>query len=181
MNTDLMNLLNFSAADLDANRKGKLSAAQIHRLRGRRQRSILIGVGGMLGVALVATTFLFLGSQQASPILTLVGWSVAILNAVMMGVFLRHWLRLGADISGNSVTTLCGETTFTVRLLNPRTALYLVRVEQEGSVIELDVGRDVFEALRRHKGRCCFYRALYTGTLLTVEVADVAKPLQFGD
>ena len=164
-----MTLLNFNAEDLATNRLGKLSAVQTSRLRGRRKRSMLIGVGAMLVVALVATTFLFLGSQQAASILTLVGWGITILNAVMMGVFLRHWLRLGADISGGAVTALCGDTTFTVRMLNPRTALYLVRVQQDGGAVELDVAREVFEALRRHKGQHCFYRAPHTGTLLAVE------------
>jgi hypothetical protein len=170
LNIELMRLLNFSAEDLEANRAGRMSVAQTSRLKQRRRRSVLIGIGAMLVAALIATTFLYLGNQQASSILMLVGWGVAILNAVMMGVFLRHWLRLGADIGGGTVATICGATTFTVRMLNPRMALYLVRVEQEAGAVELDVARETFEALRRHQGHCCFYRAPYTGTLLAVDM-----------
>ncbi len=170
MNSDLMAALNFSTEDLQANRAGKLSAAQIKRLQQQRGRAILIGIAAMFVVALVATTFLFFGNQQSSPILTLVGISVTILNTAMMGLFLRHWLRLSADIGGGTVTSICGETTFTVRMLNKRTALYLVRVESDQSgVAELDVPRLVFEALRRYKGAYCLYRAPRTGKLLSVE------------
>lgn len=169
MNTELMTLLNFNGQDLEANRAGKLSENQRDLLRSQWRRSLLLGFVGLLLVALIATTFLFFGSQQESPILSFVGWGVTILNAVMMGVFLRHWLRLNSDLRGDNVTSLCGETTFTVRMVSKRVALYLVRVENDQGFVDTEVSRDLFEALRRHKGAYCLYRTSYTGKLLSIE------------
>jgi hypothetical protein len=168
VNTELMGTLKFSVEDLEANRAGKLSAAQINRLRSRRNRVLLIGLVAMVVMALIATTFLFFGNQQESPILSLVGMGVAVLNAVMLSVFLRHWLRLSADMRG-AVVSICGEPTFTVRMLNPRVALYLVHVESEQDTAEFDVSHVMFESLRKHKGTYYFYRASNTGALLSVE------------
>jgi drug/metabolite transporter superfamily protein YnfA len=163
-----MTSLKFSAEDLESNRIGQLSDAQIIRISRRRNRTLILGFVAMVVMALIATTFLFFGSQQTSPILSLVGMGVAVLNAVMLSVFLRHWLRLSADMRG-AVMSLCGEPTFTVRMLNPRTAVYLVHVENQQDTAEFDVSREMFEALRRHKGSYCFYRAANTGTLLSAE------------
>lgn len=163
-----MSALKFSVEDLESNRAGQLSDAQINRLRSRRNRVFLIGLVAMVGMALIATTFLFFGGQQESPILSLVGMGVAVLNAVMLSVFLRHWMRLSADMRG-AVVSICGEPTFTVRMLSPRTALYLVHVESEQDKTEFDVSHALFEALRRHKGTYCFYRVSNTGALLSVE------------
>jgi hypothetical protein len=165
-----MTVLKFSADDLEANRAGKLSAAQINRLQSQRKRLMIIGIIAIIIVALIATTFLYFGSQQSSPILTFIGVGLTILNATMVGgVFLRFWLRLSADLRGTSVTSSCGETTFTVRMLNKRTALYLVRLDTGEGFTELNVPRLVFEALRRHKGTYCFYRAAHSGRLLSAE------------
>jgi hypothetical protein len=170
LNTELMTVLKFSADDLEANRAGKLSTAQISRLRSHRQRSIIIGIVAIFVVALIATTFLYWGNEQSSPILTFIGVGVTILNATLVGgVFLRFWMRLNADLRGTSVTSICGETTFTVRMLNKRAALYVIRVENPEGFAELDVSRLAFEALRRHKGAYCLYRTSHSGRLLSLE------------
>ncbi|NWF70972.1 MAG: hypothetical protein HXY40_17950 [Chloroflexi bacterium] len=165
---DFSTVLNFSADDLAQNRAGRLSAAQAERLRGQHRRSILVGAATIGAGILLATSLLFFGQQQQSAILSLVGIGVTLLNAAMMGIFLRHGLHLSADMRAGTVQQTCGAATFTVRMLNRRTALYIVHVEGAPAA-EVAVSREAFEVFRKCKGGCCLYRTLHTGALLSAE------------
>jgi hypothetical protein len=96
-------VLNFTAADLAANREGRLSDRQQERLRLSRQRSVLIGGALVVIFIFAATGLLFVGGRRDSPILQLVGLGLTLCNAAMLGVFLRYWLRLGADLQAGRV------------------------------------------------------------------------------
>ncbi|HRF95615.1 MAG TPA: hypothetical protein PLZ51_10485, partial [Aggregatilineales bacterium] len=96
----LNQVLRFSEGDLVANRQGILSDAQYFALQTRKTRLMWIGVGVFIGLAFVATLFLFWGSKpDNSGILTIIGIGLTICNALAVGILFRQWLKLNADTS----------------------------------------------------------------------------------
>jgi hypothetical protein len=163
----LMDALEFSPDDLEANREGKLSIMQDWRMRTRRRRSIAMGVALVLIFAFIASLLIFYGGREDSVILTIVGIGVTLCSAAITGVLGRYWLRLTADIRGGGVTTLTGELERVLRPVSRRVITYMVRVDGA----EMFVSRQAFEAFV-HEGRYALHRAPYTGALLTAEPLD---------
>jgi hypothetical protein len=170
----LARVLAFTPDDLHANRGGRLSAAQAARLRGQRTRSLWIALAVVLGMALVATTLLYGGRHAGtgdtpSPILTVLGIAVMLLNAVIVAIFAQHWRRqthaLALAQSDNAVRRVHGTPTLTVRVVAKRAALYVVQIGET----ELSVAREVFEAFRA-KQAYTVYLLNYTGALLSAEM-----------
>jgi hypothetical protein len=169
----LARVLAFTPEDIHANRHGRLSAAQAARLRGQRTRSLWIALAVVLGMALVATTLLYGGRHAGagdtpSPILTVLGIAVMLLNAVIVAIFAQHWRRqtraLALATSDDAVRRVQGTPTLTVRVIAKRAALYLVQIGET----ELSVAREVFEAFRA-KQTYTIYLMNYTGALLSAE------------
>jgi hypothetical protein len=163
-NTELMSLLQFNEDELETNRQGRLSEMQEYRLRLRLRRSIAIGIGFILIMSLIATILIFLGSQEESPILTVIGVGVTICGAAITGVFARYWLRLNADIQQGKVSEVAGELERIVKPINRRVMTYLLRVDQA----EFVVAKETFKVFK-HGEAYRLYRAPYTGTLLSAE------------
>lgn len=162
--TTLMQALGFTADDLAQNRAGRLSEMQDYRLRVRRQRAALIGVGIVLVAAVIATGFIFVGRREANGILSLVGIGVTLCSAALTGVFTRYWLRLNADIRGGKVLAAAGTLQRVVKPLSRSVANYAIKIGEA----EIFVSREAFEAFE-HQQPYTLYRAPYTGTLLSVE------------
>ncbi len=160
----LMQALDFTAADLDANRAGQLSEMQVYRLRVRRRRTELLGALLVLVSALLATAFIFTGNRNDSPVLLLVGIGVTICAAMFTGTFLRHWLRLNADINSGTVLVQSGKLERVLKPVNRRVINYLIRVD----TAEIAVTKEAFTAFE-HEAPYRLYRARYTGTLLAGE------------
>lgn len=160
---DLMGPIGFDAADLAANRAGKLSAAQVDELTRLQGRTLLIGAGGFLGFGLVATIFLFFGSGEALWLLTFLGIFVTFLNAIFVGMLARQWMRLRADIDGGTIDIIEGELERVV-LPDKRVGNYLLRIDDN----EFYVKKNVFQ-LFRHEVDYRFYRTLHSRVLLAAE------------
>lgn len=161
----LMEALEFTDDDLVANRAGRLSAAQVERLKRLRSRALTVGIAVVVVIGLIATMFLFLGQYNASPILSIVGIGITVCNAVVAGVMLRNWLRLGADIRGEVVQTLTGKVKHTLRVAG-RVPTYILTIDGQ----ELQVGKPLFFAIRENE-RYCLYRAPASRVLLAAEPA----------
>lgn len=161
--TELMRELEFTAADLAANRAGQLSETQIDRLRARRKRSILTGIAIMLVLAFIASLCLF-GGMQGSAVLLIIGAGLTLVSAVITGTFARYWMRLSADIRENTVSAFSGQLERVIKPVNQRVVTYLLRV----GGAEFAVNKEQFRAFA-HEAPYTLYRAKYTGTLLSAE------------
>lgn len=166
----LMQPLQFSAADLQANRQGRLGAAQRERLRRLRRRTVLIGGLGFGGFVLLATTLLFAGLQQQSLIFSVMGGATLLVNAVFVGMFARQWLRLSADLRAAQVEPLTGELERVVRAGRQISNL-VVRVDG----VEFALPKETFN-LFRHAVPYTVYRAPRSGVLLAAEPLTNGSP-----
>lgn len=164
-NPNLMQVLGFDAADLEANRSGLMSEMQHYRLRVRRRQAMGIGLVILLAFAFVATLLIFLGSRgDGSTILTLLGIGLTICSAALGGVFARYWLRLSDDIQEKRVLAARGNLERVIKPVNRRVFNYMIRVGDA----EVFVSKEAFDMFE-HEQPYVLYRAPYTGTLLSAE------------
>ncbi|MGB1287959.1 MAG: hypothetical protein ACPG7F_15585 [Aggregatilineales bacterium] len=104
----LMPFLNFTPDDLIANRAGQIGEMQQEHLKRAQQRVVLFGVGGFYALAFVGTVFLFMGAQNESAILSLVGVLIVVLNGLLVGLLGRQYMRLRADLRSGTVDIVAG-------------------------------------------------------------------------
>jgi uncharacterized membrane protein YidH (DUF202 family) len=159
----LADVLNFSAEDLAANRAGALSDAQKARLARGWRRTLWIIVALVVGFGLVATILLFLGQQNASPILSVIGVTITVINAVIVGLGAQNYLRTSSDLRGGRVATISGIVSHTIRV-SGRTATYVLKVDGQ----DIIVPKPVFFAIEDAKPYR-LYRAPASKTLLSAE------------
>ena len=159
----LMHPLQFTQDDLIANRQGQLGESQRSRLQDLQTRAILIGIGGFFGFALVATIFLFFGSENGFIIMTFIGIFITLCNAIFVGMFARQYMRLRADLRSGEIELLSGEME---RVVKPdgRMNNFLLRINEE----EFYVKKDLFR-LFRHEAHYNLYRAKHSRVLLAAE------------
>ncbi|MBK8134866.1 MAG: hypothetical protein KA401_00750 [Anaerolineae bacterium] len=162
-NPSLMRELDFSAADLAANRDGQLSETQVNRLRLQRNRAAAAGLGILFVLALVASICIFAGTR-GSGILLVIGLGLTIVSAVVMSMFARYLLRLSADIRESKTSAFSGTLERIIKPVNRRVATYLLRV----GGAEFSVTKDVFKVFE-HETAYTLYRAKFTGMLLSAE------------
>lgn len=161
--TALAQALRFTPEDLSANRAGKLSPAQLAHLRRLQGRAMRWAGAGFGLFVLVATGFLFLGVQQNSGIATLTGMFITVLNAISMGMFARHYMRLHADLESGAVEQLQGKLERIIRPLG-RVNNYVLRV----AGVDFGVTKDLFK-LFEHQAPYTLYRTAHTHLLLSAE------------
>jgi hypothetical protein len=159
----LKQTLGFTDSDLATNREGHLSARQRERLRQMRLRSIWIGAAGALVIALLATILLFTGGRNDSVILTLAGIGVTICGTAMLGLFTRHWLRLGADLQDDRVEQVSGMVERTIRV-SGRSAQYMLKI----GGVEIGLPKDTLK-LFEHEASYAIYRTLHGRGLFSAE------------
>ena len=157
--------LGFSDADLAANRAGRLTEAQIARLRRNWRRTLWITVGIVVIGGLAATTFLFLGQRNNSAILTLLGIIITVINATTVGLGAQSYLRLSRDVTSAEISAISGVVSHTIRV-SGRVATYVLKVADQ----ELVVPKPVFFAVEDGKAYH-LYRAPNTKTLLSGELS----------
>lgn len=159
----LMQPLNFTSLDLEANRHGQLGDNQRHRLQTLQRNALLIGLGGFFAFALIATIFLFFGSENGYLIMTLIGIFITICNALFVGMFARQYMRLRADLDDGGIDIVSGEMERVVKA-NGRMNNFLLRVNET----EFYVKKDLFR-LFRHEVQYNLYRTKHSRVLLAAE------------
>jgi hypothetical protein len=165
----LAELLAFTPDDLAANREGRLSERQRERLRAARRRAALVVMAILVLVGIAAAVLLYIGQSSGSLILGFVGIGVTVCNAALMGVLVRNYARLTADIDGGQVTALEGSVHHTIRVTG-RLATYILSVDGT----ELSIAKPVFLAIPEG-ARCRFYRTPAAKTLLSAEILDASE------
>lgn len=159
----LMTALDFTTDDINANRQGNLSKPQTARLKKLRQRNIIIGVIAFFVIVLIATTLIYVGQRNENLILSGVGGLLTVLNAVMMGILGRSYMRTTADLRDGGVETLEGKLERIVKR-GKQGDNYMVRIDQT----EIYVTKEIFLQLK-HEKPYRLYRTRLSGVLLSAE------------
>jgi len=160
---NLKTLLNFTNEDLKDNRQGKLSAEQADRIKSIRQRNVIIGAVVFSVLVIVATVFIFLGQQNQNTILSFVGGILTVVNAVLMGMMGRSYMRTSADLRDGGVQILEGKLERIVKR-GRRGDNYMIRIDEAS----LYVTQEIFLQLQ-HKKPYRVYRTRLSGMLLSAE------------
>ena len=158
-----MAAMNFTQADLHANRQGHLSQAQAERIKRTRRRHTLMAAGLFLTLALAATALIFMGQQNRNVILSAAGVLLTVINAVLMGGIGRSYIRIDSDLRAGGVETLAGEVERVLRRGRQQDH-YLLRIND----ISLAVTQDIFLAFK-HNAPYRIYRTRLSGALLSAE------------
>ena len=161
--TALMDVMGFTATDLEANQQGNLSVAQADKLKKTRLRNTIIGGVLFFVFVIVATIMIFLGQQNERVILSLVGAVLTVTNAMMIGMIGRSYLRTSIDLRDGNVEMLEGELERIVRPGRQQDS-YLLRIDGKS----LYVTKDVFIQFR-HETPYRLYRSRISGILLSAE------------
>jgi hypothetical protein len=159
----LMDIMGFTKVDLEANQQGNLSSAQADKLKRSRQRNTIIGAVLFFVFVIVATVMIFLGQQNENSILSLVGAVLAMINAIMIGMIGRSYMRTSVDLRDGNVEMLEGELERIVRPGRQQDS-YLLRIDDAS----LYVTKDVFIQFR-HEATYRLYRSRISGVLLSAE------------
>lgn len=155
--------LDFTSADLDTNRQGLLSKAQMARLKAIRQRNTLIASALFLGLVLGATLLIYIGQLNRSVILFGAGAILTLINAIVIGRAGQAYMRVGSDLRLGQVEMLAGELE---RVLRRGRAgdNYLLRINGA----EIHVRKAVFIGFR-HQALYRIYRTPHSRLLLSAE------------
>ena len=161
--TALMDVMGFTASDLEANQQGNLSSTQADKLQRTRRRNTIIGGVLFFVFVIVATILIFLGQQNENAILSLIGAVLAMTNAMMIGMIGRSYLRTSIDLRDGNVEMLEGDLERIVRPGRQQDS-YLLRIDG----VSLYVTKDVFIQFR-HEAPYRLYRSRISGVLLSAE------------
>ena len=134
----LMAAMNFTEADLMANRQGHLSPAQVERIKRVRRRHTLMAAVLFLALALAAAVLIFFGQQNRSFILSAAGGLLTMVNALLMGGLGRSYMRTGSDLRAGGVEALAGEVERVLRRGRQQDN-YLLRIDGASLYVTKDV------------------------------------------
>lgn len=166
----LSEALRFTQADLAENRAGRISDSQRDQLTIDGGRIFRIGIAALIGIGFLAALALFAGAQNRQPVLTLIGITLTILNAGIMGFIVRNRLRLSDDVR-NLLMRDQGVINHTVRIVGGRTATYLLDFHSELGTERLLVPKNVFFAFEEGQSYA-LYRTAASKTLLAAELNE---------
>lgn len=159
----LLGALNFTLTDLQANRRGLLSPAQIARMTSIRQRNIRIAAALFCALVLASTMLVFVGQLNRNVILFGAGAALTVINAILVGRAGRAYMRVGGDLRRGSVEALSGDVERVLRRGRASDS-YLLRIDGA----ELRVTKEVFVGFR-HEAPYRIYRASVSRALLSAE------------
>ena len=168
----LMTEMGFDKQDLQANRAGKLSSRQIARLQALQRRALLIGAIFFFSLALLATLFIFMGQQNESLVLSLIGMLMTICNAIGTGFFARQWMRLAADLRSGTCMAVRGPLERVIRP-NGQINQFVLRI----SPAEFSVRKEIFKQFRHDKAYALYYTR-HAWLLLCAEGLSGGDPTQ---
>lgn len=155
--------LSFSTEDLEANRQGLLSPAQIARMISLRQRKMLIAAALFFVLVLAATVFVYVGQLNRNVILFGAGAALTVINAILVGRAGRDYMSVGGDLRRGRVEVLAGDVERVLRRGRASDS-YLLRINGA----ELTVSKEVFVGFR-HEAPYRIYRASVSRNLLSAE------------
>lgn len=159
----LMKALQFTDGDLQANRNGNLSQAQMEGIRAKRRRYSGAAAIGFATMVVAATVLMFLGQRSGNPILQGAGLLLVLINAILVGFAGRSYMRVAGDLRAGQVEALKGEVQRVLRRGRGGDS-YLLRIDG----VDLQVSRAVFIGFE-HEAPYRVYRTVHAGLLLSAE------------
>lgn len=166
MTSALMTAMRFDETDLRANRQGELSPAQAERVKSARRRQSIIAGTLFFALVLIATAMLYAGQRNQNQILASAGLLLIAVNAILIGVMGRAFMRLGSDLRAGNVEALAGDVERVLRR-GRHGDNYLIRI----GGASLPVTRDIFRSFR-HEAPYRIYRTAHARLLLSAEALD---------
>ena len=166
MTSALMTAMRFGESDLRANRLGALSSAQMERMNTTRRRQSALAALLFIALVVAATSLIFSGQRNQNQILALAGGCLIILNAILVGIMGRAFIRLGSDLRAGNIEVLAGEVERVVRR-GRQGDNYLIRVDGNS----LYVTRDIFLSFQ-HESPYRIYRTAHARLLLSAELIN---------
>ena len=160
---DLMPVLKFSEADLQANRLGLLSEAQAAVISKEYWRSARKAMTLFFAFVIVATILIFIGQKMQNLITIAAGSGVTLVNALLIGFSAREYLRMGSDIRSGTVEMLAGDVERVIRRSRKRDQ-YILRIGDD----EVFVTKETFRCFE-HERPYRIYRTRITKLLLSAE------------
>ena len=160
---DLMAVMQFTQSDLNANRNGNLSKSQALQLKRTRRRNLAMGALLFFLFVFLATLLIFLGQMNQNIILSTIGGLLTVVNAIMIGMFARSYLRITADLQDGNIDRLSGELERILRRGYQQNN-YLLRING----VSIYVTKDIFKQFR-HEASYHIYRTTHAHILLSAE------------
>jgi hypothetical protein len=161
---ELKEALRFTSGDLAANREGRLSEGQRAQLERVRRRGALLGGLFVVAFDLAAALMLFLALVNGSAILNALGVATVICSAFLVGILVRNWQRVSADMGDDAVETLQGTLERIVKKIG-RANVFVLRIGGQ----DIAVSEAVFRAFL-HQTPYMLYRSPRSKVLLSAEI-----------
>ncbi|MEO0563579.1 MAG: hypothetical protein AAF125_15835 [Chloroflexota bacterium] len=164
----LAEALNFTEADLAANRDGKISERQRGFIIVDRQKNILLGAAIVGALVFAVTGLLYLGNANSNGILQVLGIVLLVITTSLSWFFAFNWRRMTYDLRTNDVEMIEGEAQHVMRQVG-RAQAGSIRI---GDTVE--VPADSLDTFRAFAPGATYrlYRTAYTGRLLSAEPLD---------
>lgn len=160
---ELRETLHFTADDLAANREGRLSDRQRTQLEAVRRRGALLGGLFVVVFDLAAAALLFLALANSSVILNALGVATVVCSAFLVGILVRNWQRVSADMQDDAVETLQGTLERIVKKTG-RANVFVLRIGGQ----DIAVSEAVFRSFL-HQTPYVLYRSPRSKVLLSAE------------
>lgn len=162
----LMRAMRFTDSDLQSNRQGRLSEAQAERMKSARRRQSAIAAVAFFALVILATGLIYAGQRDQNQILALAGVLMIVVNAILVGLTGRAFMRLGSDLRAGKIEVLAGDVERVLRRGRQGDS-YLVRI----GGCSLHVTKDIFLSFR-HQEPYRIYRTTHARLLLSAEAAE---------
>jgi hypothetical protein len=161
----LMDVLQFTADDLAANREGHLSDRQRAYLDIDRRKNGILGAVLVVALVFAVATLLFVGLRDENTILTVLGGLLLMVNIALSLFFALNWVRMSYDLRTDATEIIEGAAQHVVRQAGKAKAAS-VRIGETVEVPTTDV-----EAFKAFEPGATYrlYRTTHTGRLLSVE------------
>ncbi|MBC7812832.1 MAG: hypothetical protein H7175_16875 [Burkholderiales bacterium] len=160
---ELREALRFTVDDLAANREGRLSERQHTQLETGRRRGALLGGLFVVAFDLVAALLLFLALANGSAILNALGVATVICSAFLVGILVRNWQRVTADMQDDAVETVQGTLERIVKKIG-RANVFVLRIGGQ----DIAVSEAVFRSFL-HQTPYALHRSPRSKVLLSAE------------
>ena len=161
---DLKPVLKFTESDLNANRGGELSAAQIAKLNRDKRRIALIALALFIIFVLISTALIYIGQNSQDATAFVGGFILVLTNALTIGVLGREFMRLDGDQRTASVEVLAGKVERVIKR-GRRGDRYLLRIDNHDVYVNRET-LDCFEQGARYR----LYRTQRSHLLLSAEL-----------
>jgi hypothetical protein len=156
--------MDFTMTEIDLNRGRELSERQRAKLQRIQRRTLLVGAGVFFMLAFVAALMIYIGQRNQQIVFSLIGVLATVLNAIILGLLARGYLRLSADLREKQPIEIYEGHLERVLRPNGQVNNYVLRVYNR----DFPVTKEVFKQFR-HGKVYSLYATLHANVLISAE------------